>query len=82
MKHKTEQLFIISTRMESTFLQHICMEWNCFIILFIIATIFYFSFPCMNMQTENRCKESKYAMQHTCAGPSPKLAQGWRSEVA
>jgi hypothetical protein len=38
MKYKAEQLFIISTGMESTFLQHICMEWNCFII-YIIANI-------------------------------------------
>jgi hypothetical protein len=59
MKHKTEQLFIISTRMESTFLQHICMEWKCFIyfyfilFLFIITTItiiFIFSFLCMIKQ--------------------------------
>jgi hypothetical protein len=35
----------------------------------------------MNMQKEKKCKKSKYVMQHTCAGPSPKLAQGRRSEL-
>jgi hypothetical protein len=40
MKYKAEQLFIISTRMESIFLQRICMEWNCFIyFIYIIAII-------------------------------------------
>jgi hypothetical protein len=36
----------------------------------------------INMQKETKCKKIKYAMHHTCAGPSPKLAQGLKSEVA